>query len=282
MQSDPSKKENGLRLLSLNENIEIKKDQQKYKQFLDILNNKLLETYFQPIVELGSGKNIGYEVFNRPELSNIFPSVDVFYDFVGRTSEQYQLDHISHVLAMDRFAKFVPFPRDSNLFLNTFPQTLIHYLENKTKLYQLLDTYKISAENVVFEISEKVKINDYARMSEVIEFYRSEGFRIALDDVGSGYNNLQTLIQLKPDFIKMDRAFIQNIDEDRVKQQIIDVLLDFTCLTDSLLVAEGIERLEEMQYLKSRGVHIGQGYVIGKPSKEVMTGKLPEKLYKVL
>lgn len=252
----------------------------EYKQLKElhsILKTQSVETFFQPLVSLDTGNTIGYEVFNRPVVSTLFPTTEKFYDFVGQTDLIFSLENSFREISLNRFSECVqqqPSEKNSLIFLNVHPHILMdpHYRSGET--LKLLKSYGFLPEQIIFEISEKAAIDNYAHFEETLTNYRSQGFRIALDDAGSGYNSLKTLVYLKPEFLKLDKTVIQYIDQDLTKQQLVKLLLNFSNESNTHLIAEGIERTEELLYLKKHGIHIGQGYALGKPKKELVKGTL--------
>jgi EAL domain-containing protein (putative c-di-GMP-specific phosphodiesterase class I) len=94
---------------------------------------------------------------------------------------------------------------------------------------------------------------------------RQAGGRVAVDDAGAGYASLRHILELRPDFVKLDRSLVAAVDRDPAIIAVVQMLGDFTSRLDSWLIAEGIERLEEMDVLASLGVPLGQGYLLGRP-----------------
>jgi EAL domain-containing protein (putative c-di-GMP-specific phosphodiesterase class I) len=133
----------------------------------------------------------------------------------------------------------------------------------------------IVAKQVVFELTEKSAVTDFTMFERVLSNYRSQGYRIAIDDIGSGYNSLKTLIYLKPEFIKLDKSLIQNIDQNIEQQQLVKLIIDYAKQSSTEIIAEGIERIEELAFICEQGVQYGQGYALGKPKEEVNPGRMP-------
>ena len=94
----------------------------------------------------------------------------------------------------------------------------------------LLAKHNLSPFQIILELTEKEAILNYNQFESIIDHYRQQGFRVALDDVGAGYNSLQTLIKVKPEFIKLDKSLIRNIDKHPEQQRLVELLLDF-CFT---------------------------------------------------
>ncbi|HZG71396.1 MAG TPA: EAL domain-containing protein, partial [Chondromyces sp.] len=213
-----------------------------------------------------------------PPVSPSFPNTENFYDFIGKTDQVLFVEEICRHLSLERFFTCLqrqPSEKRSLIFLNVHPHIFTKSYYKSDKTLKLLESYGISPENVVFELSERAAIDSYVDMNEILAEYRSQGIRIALDDIGSGYNSLKTLVHLKPEFLKLDKSLIQWIDQDKTKQQMVKLLSEFAKQTNAFLIAEGIERMEELFFLKENDIHIGQGYAIGKPSQQLTNGTLP-------
>jgi len=249
-----------------------------YNELKKIMKDELLETFFQPIVNLHTGETFGFEALNRPGQSQIFPTVDHFYEFVGRTDKVFQFEKFCRNLSLKRYMAGLSETfreEDFNLFINIHPHVLLDRNYHSGDTLQQLAEIGIKPENVVFELTERSAVTDFQEFERVLSHYRSQGYRIAIDDVGSGYNSLKTLIFLKPEFIKLDRSLIQNIEESAASQQLVALINDYAVQSDTKIIAEGIERMEEVKYLQELGIDYAQGYVLGRPSQDIKLGEIP-------
>lgn len=118
---------------------------------------------------------------------------------------------------------------------------------------------------VVLEITERTAIKDYPRFQEYLKSFRDRGFRFAVDDAGSGYAGLGSIANLAPDYIKLDISLISNIDTNFLKQNLVEILVQFANTHGAKVVAEGVERREEFETVKQLGVHLTQGFLFHKP-----------------
>jgi EAL domain-containing protein (putative c-di-GMP-specific phosphodiesterase class I) len=96
--------------------------------------------------------------------------------------------------------------------------------------------------------------------------YGKLGFQIAIDDTGAGYASLQAVMELEPDYIKVDRAFCAGIDTDPARQSMLRALLSVADGIGARIVAEGLDTLDELKTLGSLGIPFGQGWLFGKPT----------------
>ncbi|WP_332651126.1 EAL domain-containing protein [Lysinibacillus sp. 54212] len=246
-----------------------------WKQLLEL--NKIIErqeirTLFQPIIDIQQNNTFAYEALNRPNSTKLFPNPDAFYEFVGRTNHVFYCECLCRNLSLQRFQeRLTDEMKNENpvLFINIHPNVLLDKNYHSGETRQLLKDLGLQPQQVVFELTERSAVTDYDEFERVLNHYRAQGYRIAVDDVGSGYNSLKTLIFLKPEFIKIDRSLIQSIDENIPQQQLLSVLLNYAEQSETKVIAEGVERFEEYSYLKQAGVHYAQGFALGRPDERI-------------
>lgn len=244
----------------------------------NIIAQEAMNTYFQPIYDVKNNTTFGFEALNRPIALRLFQTADIFYEFVGRTDKVFLFECFCRNLSLVRYHKKLlnyNTTKDFTLFINIHPNVLLDKNYHSGETRALLEKLNISPEQVVFELTERSAVGDFEEFARVLSHYRSQGYRIAVDDVGSGYNSLKTLIYLKPEFIKLDRSLIQNIDQHKAQQQLLTVILNYAIESGTKVIAEGIETRAEYEFIQSVGVHYAQGYAIGRPHEDLIEGKNP-------
>ncbi|MDP4085307.1 MAG: EAL domain-containing protein [Bacillota bacterium] len=251
---------------------------QQNKEIRKLLHFKKMNTFFQPILSLKEGCTVGFEVLNRPQSTELFPTTEKFYDFIGKSRDVFFTEQFLRRLSVERYSEQVmnsqPF-RNHLVFLNIQPQVLADPTYQSGKTLELLSEFNLSPDQIVLELTEKESVIDYKQFEKIIGNYREQGFRIAVDDAGTGYNSLKTLIYLKPEFIKIDKAIIRHIDEYQMQQHLVELLLEFSNQSETKVIAEGIETLDELRFLQNLGVQMGQGFLLGKPLQELKNGIVP-------
>jgi len=253
----------------------------RLKKLQQIIKTQALNTFFQPIINLSSGKTVGYEALNRPVATSLFPNTEFFYDFVGQSNHVFLFECLCRNLSLKRFmerSSDKSFSCPPLLFINIHPNVLLDANYHSGETLQLLSELGIDTKQVVFELTEKSAVKDFTLFEKVLSHYRNQGYRIAIDDVGSGYNSLKTLIYLKPEFIKLDKSLTQNINENEEQKQIIKLIMEYAKHSSTKVIAEGIEKKEDLIYLRNRGIDYGQGYAIGKPSEKIREGLFDNEL----
>lgn len=228
----------------------------------DILKNKKIDTVFQPIVSLKDGSIIGYEALSRgPKESSLFAPNKLF-SVAEQNNKTWQLEALCRMKAIEK-AKNID--KDKFLFLNVDPMIIKDEAFTKGFTKEFLLKNNISPESIIFEITEKTAIDDYKSFRNVLDNYIGQGYKIAIDDTGAGYSGLRTLLETRPHYIKIDIDLISNIDTDLFKQALIKTLVTLSNETNMKLIAEGIEREEELKTLIKLGVYAGQGFYIQRP-----------------
>jgi len=125
-------------------------------------------------------------------------------------------------------------------------------------------------DRLTFEVVESEELADAGHLRKIIETYRQIGFRVALDDFGSGYSGLTRLAELQPDMIKIERALVADCDQDRTRRAILANILSLGRDTGIDVVLEGVERVEEVETLRALGGRFMQGFYFGRPAFAAM------------
>ncbi len=237
-----------------------------YTEMMKIIQEEKIRSVFQPIVCMVSGEIIGYEALSRTIESTYFQSVEQLFGFARKSNLVWELEYLCRRKALQRFSELkIP----GYLFLNVDPQVIYSDKFQQGFTWEFLKYYHINPNKIIFEITENTAIEDEKGFQQIINNYKEQGYKIAIDDTGVGYSGLKLLTMLHPQYIKISMDLVRDVDQDLVKQALMKALVTFSNSTGSQLIAEGIETVEELNCLQSLGVHCGQGYLIGKPSEEI-------------
>src|SRR5665648_596661 len=157
-------------------------------------------------------------------------------------------------------------PAEYLRFINMEPIDLFSRSHGDISVQEFIDaTPEELRGQTVMEITENSVIDDFPHMRHVVDRLRDQGFRIAIDDAGAGYSGLQTMVEIEPDFIKLDMSLTRHLDTSVVKQKLVGTLRDFCRQADIALVAEGIETLAQLDALLALGITYGQGFLFAHP-----------------
>ena len=230
-----------------------------------ILAQGNLHSLFQPIVSLSERRILGYEALTRgPSNSPLHSPIPLFA--VARQSGRLsELELACRESACRRFSEL---QLPGKLFLNISPESLLEASHQPGRTLQLLKTYGIDPSQVVIELTEQAPIDDFSLLHTALHHYRAMGFSIALDDLGAGYSSLRLWSELRPDYVKIDRHFIDGIHQDAVKREFVGSILQMAKASRAQVIAEGIELPEELAVLAEMGVDLLQGYLLGRPQEQ--------------
>jgi EAL domain-containing protein (putative c-di-GMP-specific phosphodiesterase class I) len=224
-----------------------------------IIRAGLVETHFQPIIDVTSGAVFGYEALTRGPRGTMFETPKAMFGFSDRMRISALLDSVCRKRALHAARGL---DTGKKLFLNSLPATLLdpRFVED------LHATDTPPATGVVLEITERTGIADFEAFGRRLEKIREHGFQVAIDDVGTGYSSLQTISEVRPEFLKIDLSLVQRIHQNLIKQEIVSSILQIGERIGARVIAEGIESEEEVEALRDFGVRLGQGYFLGAPA----------------
>ena len=228
----------------------------------DILSNEALTPHFQAIVDINSGDLIGHEALIRGPINSPFYSPVELFGAAIDFGKLHDLELMCRRLSLLKYAEL---GLEGKLFLNVSASLLSTPEYTKGLTSQLLDHLNIPKENIVIELSEQHPFDKAGLTQSAVEHYRSMGFTIAIDDYGTGYSGMKLWSQVRPEYIKIDRHFINEIHRDSVKQEFVKAIIKIGKNLSCSIIAEGIETQEELVYLAKLGIGIGQGFLLGMP-----------------
>ena len=151
---------------------------------------------------------------------------------------------------------------EGQLFINAHPRTIVR----SEVFWATVGAFARAPQTVVFEVVEHSPAREDDLLRALGEL-RSLGFRIAVDDLGEGAAGLRRLIEFAPDFAKIDRFFIEGLDRDPKRRAVVRALVDAGRELGTTIIAEGVERVEELAVLRDLGVPLVQGWLFGKPEE---------------
>ena len=230
-----------------------------------ILAHGDLHTLFQPIVALSERRILGYEALTRGPSNSPLHSPIALFGVARNSGRLSELELISRRSACRRFRDL---KLDGKLFLNVSPESLLEPTHQPGRTLKLLQEFGITPDQVVIELTEQAAIEDFSLLDTALHHYRAMGFSIALDDLGAGYSSLRLWSELRPDYVKIDRHFIDGIHQDTVKREFVDSILKMAKASRAQVIAEGIELKEELAVLCEMGVDLVQGYLLGRPAEQ--------------
>ena len=234
-----------------------------YEELKEIISDKRLKAAFQPLCRLSDGGIMGYEALIRGPQGSALERPDALFAVSHQNDMDVELESLCLETIFGRLPRAVA---ASRLFVNASATLLRHPIFLNARNLTAINK---SHPDVVIEISEKEVVGDYSTFRSILDVVRGAGLKIAIDDAGSGYSGLETILYLRPAYIKVADSLVRNLEADPIKREIITSLAAIGRRVDATVIAEGIEREEEHRALIDLDIEYGQGYLLGRPSFQV-------------
>lgn len=251
----------------------------------DILKHHNITSWFQPITNVERRELIGWEAFSRgPETDNGLETPAMF-DTAAEAGILKPFDLMCLHTAAESFDQL---QLENKLFINISNEMLIASSRLKDQVGKLIADNRVPSTRMVLEIDEKNASNNINELIEAVHFFHEQGFEVAvdhlsgIDNVGESASLHKLWSEIKPDYIKLDRSFIQNVNGSASKQKTVKEVVAVARSIGSVLIAEGVETEKELKKLYELGVHNVQGYLIQKPQLAPVAPKLDDLLDKEL
>ncbi|WP_226677618.1 EAL domain-containing protein [Rossellomorea aquimaris] len=240
----------------------------QHREMVNVIQQGQFKSHLQPIIALEDLSLFGYESLLRAEIGTKRINPAELFEVASLTGFHSMLDQKARKSAIEcRQGQVHP---GTKSFINFLPSTIYNPEFCLRHTFKIVNEFGVNPSDLVFEVVETEKIEDVNHLRSVLDVYKREGMKVALDDVGSGFATVEMLTLLKPDYVKIDRSFINHCDSDKQNQEFLRKVMKIAGELDILVLAEGIERKEELLFCKDIGIHYAQGYFIGKPTSEAM------------
>jgi len=236
-----------------------------------LLGERRITSHFQPIVQAADTSSVfGHEALLRgfEEDETPVPPGRIFA--AARDADLlFQVDLAARQSAI---RQAVQHNLRTRIFINFSPASIYD------PAYCLRSTVAAIADSglppylIVFEVMESERVDDLSHLESILAVYRQAGFRVALDDLGAGYSSLTLMSRIRPDFVKLDRELIRQVDRDSYKAVIAEKLLELARQLKIRTVAEGVETPGELAWLRNHGADYVQGFLIARPEAEPARG----------
>jgi EAL domain-containing protein (putative c-di-GMP-specific phosphodiesterase class I) len=231
------------------------------KEFTDLLLSEDVTILYEPIMNVTTREIRGYEALVRGPWDSPLHTPGGLFQMAEETGLLFELDCLCRRIALRGARGLQP---GKLLFLNCLPTAIHDPAFGGEVLRQTLEDLRLRPSDLVFEISEKESIHNFEIFREARDYYADLGFKIALDDTGVAYGSLEAVMELSPDFIKVDQSLVRSIDTDPPRQELLRALNSVAGKIDAEIIAEGIETSEELATIQALGIPYGQGYLFGR------------------
>jgi EAL domain-containing protein (putative c-di-GMP-specific phosphodiesterase class I) len=222
-----------------------------------LLESQMLMTAFQPIYGLAEERVVGVEALSR-FVSDDGAAAELWFAEAAAVGLGANLEFSALGSAA---AAARDLPGHLYVSLNISPTSCLD-----PRLPELFEHIELPISRVVLELTESISDEEYPQFISAVNPLREKGLRIAVDDTHSGAGALSRMVYLRPDFLKVGRNVIADLDNDGIQRALAAGLVDFAQQLGTTLIAEGIETVGELKVLTELGISAGQGYLLGRPS----------------
>jgi len=235
-------------------------DARSRERLRDLILSRQLTTAFQPIIELPGKEVRAYEALIRGPPGTDLASPAMLFNLANRANLVAELDRACAQCAMTSADDI---PDGTLLFANVLP-ALINDASFRAGMVHG-NSRQLNPSRIVLEVNEGVAVRSYEVLAKGIAELRASGVRVAVDDLGAGHTNLDQVLRLEPDFLKLDISLVRGVHESARKQALIESVVSMGRAVGATIIAEGIEEAEEKDALVSLGVAWGQGFLFARP-----------------
>ena len=253
---------NGVRIPSNDDILSVIKEQKaKSALLVDAVSNNRIVPYFQPIQTMHTGQNEIHELLMRIEIDGRIISA---YEFIDIAESMSIINRMDLIVIENAFKKIKEENYTGVLFINLSPKSLVvgNYTESITKL---IHQYEIPKEQLVFEITERETVKNFAILEKFVLNLKMAGYKFAIDDFGSGFSSFHYIKKFPIDYVKIDGEFIININKDKKDKAFVHSIVTLAQELGIQTIAEYVEDEEIVTTLREMGVDYLQGFHIGRP-----------------
>ena len=228
--------------------------------FKDILRRGRIRTVYQPIFSLSSLDLFGHEALSRGPVDTAFESPELLFSFAGENETIWELEQLCIGSSAARYqAHSGPL-----LFINVEADSVTALAARGEQALPALFALR---DKVVLEVTERSAIRDVPVFRDALRELRRQGFRIAIDDAGSGYASLQSIAELRPNFLKVANTLVTGLHTDTIKRDVVEMLVNLAKRIEAVCVAEGIETPQDLEECRRLGIPYGHGFYLAVPEE---------------
>ncbi|HEU4520650.1 MAG TPA: EAL domain-containing protein [Thermoanaerobaculia bacterium] len=221
---------------------------------------RTIRTVFQPLVDLETRQVFGYEALSRGPAGTEIENPEVIFEIARDFDMIWDLER----LCIENVKPFLAEITDrGSLFFNLESHFIQQLQQRGTEVFAPFFEHRHS---VVIEITERSAIRDYRTFRHTLQTLKAMGFRIAIDDCGSGYASLEAVAELQPDYLKVGHSLFSGLENDPIRTKIVELVARCAETVGARTIAEAIETEEQLRICKDLGIQRGQGYLFARPA----------------
>jgi EAL domain-containing protein (putative c-di-GMP-specific phosphodiesterase class I)/CheY-like chemotaxis protein len=230
------------------------------ERLIRAVRERTIATVFQPIVDLKTRQIVGYEALSRGPAGSEIENPEVIFEIARDFDLVWDLE----ALCIENVKPWLnELCSRGHLFFN-LESLFIQQLQQRGS--DVFETFFTCHQNVVIEVTERSAIRDYRSFRRTLHQLKAMGFKIAIDDCGSGYATLEAVAELHPDYLKVGHSLFRNVEHDAIRRRIVDLVARTAETIGAKTIAEAIETEEQLRVCQELGINEGQGYLFARPA----------------
>lgn len=230
------------------------------ERLVRVVHEKLIGTLFQPVVNLGTRAVIGYEALSRGPKGTELENPEVLFELARDFDLVWELEALC-------IQNVLPWLNEvcsrGYLFFNLESHFIQQLQHRGTDVFA---PFLNCNRQVVIEVTERSAIRDYRTFRRTLHDLKQMGFKIAIDDCGSGYATLEAVAELQPDYLKVGHSLFHGVENDPIRRRLVELVARCAETIGARTIAEAIESEEQLAVCRELGIDEGQGYLIARPA----------------
>jgi len=224
------------------------------------VHDRTITTLYQPVVDLKTRAVVGFEALSRGPIGSDIESPEVIFEIARDFDLVWELER----LCIENVRPSLPDICNRGFLFFNLESHFIQQLQHRGT--EVFDAFFECHQNVVIEVTERSAIRDYRTFRRTLHNLKNLGFKIAIDDCGSGYATLEAVAELRPDYLKVGHSLFHNVETDPIRHRLVDLVARCADTIGALTIAEAIETEEQLRICIDLGIQQGQGYLFAAPA----------------
>jgi EAL domain-containing protein (putative c-di-GMP-specific phosphodiesterase class I) len=243
--------------------------------FVKLLATESISVVFQPLISIATSGCVACECLVRGDREGVSVDAETLLSNARILGMSHELDHAAWRAALKQGRGHMQ--AGLSLFLNFTPSSVHNSKFDVKKTKAMCKEMGVDISQLVFEVTEAEKVNDFEFLKRVMQEYRAEGAKIALDDLGSGYSSILRLADLQPDYVKLDQRLVHGAYGDYLRSVLLKAVTEAAHKLNIQVVAEGVETENDLKFCNEIGADLAQGFFLARPA-EIAPAVSPEAL----
>lgn len=229
------------------------------ERLLRTVHDRLITTVFQPVVNLETRAVIGYEALSRGPAGTELENPEVLFELARDFDLVWDLES----LCIENVVPWLHAVCSRGYLFFNLESHFIQQIQHRGT--EVFEPFFDCNRQIVIEVTERSAIRDYRTFRRTLHELKKMGFKIAIDDCGSGYATLEAVAELQPDYLKVGHSLFHGVESDPIRRRLVELVARCADTIGARTIAEAIETEEQLRVCRELGITEGQGYLLARP-----------------